>query len=475
QTAAGVEADLRRCYEQWQAGAAAEFPLGENDIPDRLVLPERLYGRAREVKQVLQAFERVAREGHASLLLISGPSGIGKSVVARELDRALVASSGWFAAGKLDQYKANIPYAPLAQAFGTLVRQLLTRAEEELATWRGTLTRLLGPNAQLMCELVPTLRLVLGAQPEAPALPLENARERHFLAFRQFLAAFAHRDRPLVLFLDDLQWLDRGTLDFIEHLVTHPETTHILVVGAYRSNEVSQTDSIHRLRAASTALVEIELAPLSGSHVSDLITETLRAPRAEVEALAQLIVEKTGGNPFFALQFLRELYDARALHFDRALRRWTWELERIRARPSTDNVVELVLLRIERLSSATGEALAALACFGNAASAAELASHCERSPAETDACLSDAAAVGLLHRGSEGFSFVHDRVREAAYSLLSEERTAALHALIGRKLLAAGPEQVFEIVGHLTRGLALLSAAERLELVGLSLAASTRA
>jgi predicted ATPase/signal transduction histidine kinase len=479
QTAVGVEADLRRCYQQWEAGVAEEFPLGENDIPDRLVLPERLYGRAREVSQVLRAFERVAGEGSASLLLLSGPSGIGKSVVARELDRAIVASSGWFAAGKLDQYKNNIPYAPLAQAFGMLLRQLLTRAEEELASWRGTLSRLLGPNAQLMCELVPSLRLVLGPEPDAPALPLENARERHFLAFRQFLAAFARADRPLVLFLDDLQWLDRGTLDFVEHLVSHPEATHILVVGAYRSNEVSEAHplsaTIRRLRGTHAALVEVELVALSSSHVSELIGEALRAPRAEVEDLAQLVVEKTGGNPFFALQFLRELCDARSIHFDRALRRWTWDLERIRARPSTDNVVELVLLRIERLSSTTGEALAALACFGNAASAAELASSCERDLAEIELGLHDAADSGLLHRGSAGFSFVHDRVREAAYSLLSEERTAGLHALIGRKLLAAAPEQVFEVVAHLARGLSLLSPPERLELVALSLAASIRA
>ncbi|MDI1432507.1 trifunctional serine/threonine-protein kinase/ATP-binding protein/sensor histidine kinase [Polyangium sorediatum] len=483
QTAAGVEADLRRGLEQWEAGIVSAFPLGEADIPDRLVLPERLYGRAREIGDVLRAFERVATEGTAGLLLISGPSGIGKSVVARELDRALLARPGWFASGKFDPYKGNIPYAPLAQAFGALVRQLLTRSEEELAWWREALVRTLGPNARLMCELVAELSLVLGPQPPAPAVPLENARDRHLLAFRQFLSAFAQNDRPLALFLDDLQWLDRGTLDFIDHVVAHPDVKHVLVVGAYRSNEVSEahplTATLRRFRSVSAPLVEVELAGLSSSHVSELMTDALRAPHADVDDLSRLIVEKTEGNPFFALQFLRELWDARLISFDRERRLWTWDLDVIRGRPSTENIVELVLRRIERLPRTTGDALAALACFGNAASAAELASHCERELQEIDDGLTDAASVGLLHRGASGFSFVHDRVREAVYSLLSEEQRAALHARIGRKLRGAAPadmvESVFDVVGHLTRGLPLLSASERVELVTFSLSASKRA
>ncbi|MDC3962666.1 AAA family ATPase [Polyangium jinanense] len=483
QTAAGVEVDLRRGLEQWEAGVVSAFPLGEADIPDRLVLPERLYGRAREIDDVLRAFERVATEGTAGLLLISGPSGIGKSVVARELDRALLARPGWFASGKFDQYKGNIPYAPLSQAFGTLVRQLLTRSEEELAPWREALVRALGPNAPLMCELVAELSLVLGPQPPAPAVPLENVRDRHFLAFRQFLSAFARNDRPLALFLDDLQWLDRGTLDFVDHVVAHPDVKHVLVVGAYRSNEVSEahplTATIRRLRTMSAPLVEVELAGLSSSHVSELLTDTLRAPPADIDDLSRLVVEKTEGNPFFALQFFRELCDAHLIGFDRERCLWAWDLDVIRGRPSTDNVVELILRRIERLPSTTGDALAALACFGNAAAAAELASHCERELREIDGGLTDAAAVGLLQSGASGFSFVHDRVREAAYSLLSEDQKAALHAAIGRKLRGAAPadmvESVFDVVGHLTRGLPLLSASERVDLVTLSLAASKRA
>ena len=239
QTAAGVAADLRRCRAEWEAhGRIAPFPLGTQDVPDRLLIPETLYGREREIDALLAAFDRVVADGTPELVLVSGYSGIGKSSVVHELHKVLVPPRGLFASGKFDQYKRDIPYATLAQAFQGLVRPLLGQSEAELGRWRDALSEALGPNGQLIVNLVPELELVIGTQPPVADLPPQDAKNRFQMVFRRFLGVFAQPEHPLALFLDDLQWLDSATLDLLEHLVTHSEVRHLLLVGAYRDNEV---------------------------------------------------------------------------------------------------------------------------------------------------------------------------------------------------------------------------------------------
>jgi len=316
QTAAGVEADLRRCLAEWEShGRIDPFLLCAYDVSGRLLIPEKLYGREGEIETLLASFDRVVANGAPELVLVSGYSGIGKSSVVNELHTALVPPRGLFASGKFDQYKRDIPYATLGQAFQSLVRSLLIQREAELGGWRDALREALGPNGQLIVNLVPELELVIGKQPPVPDLPPRDTQNRFQLAFRRFLGVFARREHPLALFLDDLQWLDAATLDLLEHLVTHSEVRHLLLVGAYRDNEVSPSHPLLRtleaIRKAGAPVREILLAPLELDDVGQLIADAMHCEPERVRALAQLVQEKTGGNPFFAIQFFTALTEER--------------------------------------------------------------------------------------------------------------------------------------------------------------------
>src|SRR6202163_1750194 len=262
QTAAGLEADLRRCLAEWEAtGRIEPFRVGAQDASDRLLIPERLYGREREIDTLLASFDRVVANGTLELVLVSGYSGIGKSSVVNELHKALVPPRGLFASGKFDQYKRDIPYATLGQAFQSLVRSLLSKTDAELGRWRDSLSEALGPNGQLMVNLVPELELVIGKQPPVSELPPQDAQNRFQMVFRSFLGVFARKEHPLALFLDDLQWLDAATLDLLEHLVTHPELRRLMLLEAYRDNEVDFAHPLLRTlnmsRKAGTLVQEI--------------------------------------------------------------------------------------------------------------------------------------------------------------------------------------------------------------------------
>ncbi len=249
QTAAGLERDLRRCLAAWEAEHRIDaFPLGQQDTPDRLLIPEKLYGREREIETLLAAFDRVVTSGRPELVLVSGYSGIGKSAVVHELHKALVPPRGLFASGKFDQYKRDIPYATLVQALQSLLQPLLSKSDAELGRWRDALREALGPNGGLMIDLVPELKLIIGEQPPVPELPPQQAQGRFQLVFQRFIAVFARHEHPLALFLDDLQWLDAATLDLLEHVLTQPDVHYLLLVGAYRDNEVTPT---HPLDAAA--------------------------------------------------------------------------------------------------------------------------------------------------------------------------------------------------------------------------------
>jgi len=317
----GLAVDLRKRLTQWESHLRIEpFTLGADDASDRLLIPEKLYGREHEIGTLLGAFDRVVANGATELVLVSGYDGIGKSSVVNELHKALVPPRGLFASGKFDQYKRDIPYATLAQAFRSLVRPLLGESEAELGRWRDSLNEALGPNGQLIVNLIPELELMIGKQPPVADLPPQDARHRFQMVFRRFLGVFARKEHPLALFLDDLQWLDAATLDLLEHLVTHPEVRHLLLVGAYRDNEVGPAHPLIRtldaIRDAGAGIEEIVLTPLGLDDIGRLVADVVHCEPERVRPLAQLVHEKTSGNPFFTIQFLTALNEEGLLVFD---------------------------------------------------------------------------------------------------------------------------------------------------------------
>jgi len=487
QTAAGVESDLRHCLAEWETQRRVdEFPLGDHDTPDRLLIPEKLYGRAREIDNLLASFERVVSSGTPELVLVSGYSGIGKSSVVNELHKVLVPPRGLFASGKFDQYKREIPYATLAQAFQSLLRSVLTKSEAELSRWRDALQEALDPNGQLMVDLVPELKLVIGEQPAVPDLEPLDAQRRFQLMFRRFIGVFARPERPLALFLDDLQWLDAATLDLLEDLLIHPDVQHLMLIGAYRNNEVNSTHALMRklaaIRHAGGAVQEIVLGPLAFEDLRQLIADSLHGETDLDSPLARLVYEKTGGNPFFANQFITALAEEGLLSFDYSAARWSWDLNRIHAKGYTDNVVDLMVAKLNRLPLETQNALQLLACLGNRAELALVAMIYKDANDEMHhKDLREAVRAGLIFRSEDSYRFLHDRVQEAAYSLIPEESRAETHLRIGRLFAVHTPpekreERIFEIVNQINRGAALITSRdEREQLAELNLIAGKRA
>jgi PAS domain S-box-containing protein len=486
QTAAGVEADLQSCRSAWETHhEIAPFALGAHDASDRLLIPEKLYGREAQTEALVAAFNRIVTGAAAELVLISGYAGIGKSSVVNELHKVLVPPRGLFAAGKFDQYKLGIPYAPFAQAFQSLAHNLLGKSDAELQPWRRALVEALAPNGQLIVNLVPELAHIIGEQPPVPPLPPQDAQNRFQIVFRRFLSVFARPEHPLALFIDDLQWLDAATLDLLAHLATHPDVRHVLLVGAYRDNEVDAshplTHTLDAIRNAGGKVQQIVLAPLMPCNVAQLVAESLHCDSATAEPLAQLVYEKTGGNPFFTIQFMRTLTEENLLTFDHGAARWRWDLPQIRAKGFTENIADLMAAKLSRLPDTTRDTLGLLACLGNIAEVTAL-TRVYGGPEETvHAKLWGAVRAGLIFRVKGAYAFAHDRVQEAAYALIPAGERAAAHLRIGRALAShASPEaleeNIFDIVIHLNRGAALITTeVERERTIALNLIAGRRA
>jgi PAS domain S-box-containing protein len=486
QTAVGVERDLRRCLAEWQSlGRIETFPPGDSDAAGRLSIPEKLYGRQREIEILLSTFDRVKADGRPELVLVSGYSGIGKSAVVHELHAALVPARGYFASGKFDQYNRDIPYATLAQAFQSLIRPLLGKSDAELADWRQALTDALVPNGLLIANLVPELRLIIGEQLPVPDLPPQDAQARFQMVLRRFIGVFARQDTSLVLFLDDLQWLDLATLDLLEDLLRQPDLRRLMLIGAYRDNEVNPSHPLTRkleaIRRDGAIIQEIVLAPLNRDELGTLVADSLHCTSEHVTPLVSLVHGKTGGNPFFAIQFVSALVEDTLLTFNHTEGLWRWDLGRIQARGYTDNVVDLMVGKLNRLPIETQEILTEFACLGSHAEFATLGAARATSEERVHSDLWEALRADFIVRLDSSYRFVHDRVQEAAYSLVPETSRPEVHLRIGRLLAGRTPQEkreeaVFEIVNQLNRGAALIgSREEREQLAEFNLVAARRA
>ena len=510
QSAFGIAADLEECLRRFQmCGEIADFPLAQQDFSDRLSIPQKLYGREREIETLLSNFARIASENSSEeqtrkcveMILVSGYSGIGKSVLVQELYKPITARRGYFISGKFEQLQRNIPYSAIAAAFRSLIQQILAEDEAQLLEWREKLLAAFASNGQAIIDVIPEVELIVGPQPPIQQLEPMEAQNRFNLVFQKFVRAFCQSSHPLVIFLDDLQWADAASLKSIELMLTDEQMKYLLLIGAYRDNEVSPTHpsilTLNRLEKEGVILNRITLAPLAAPQIAQLIADTLRSNLELVEPLAELIYRKTSGNPFFVNEFLKTIYQENLLKFDWQQRCWVWDIPQINALGITENVVDLLIDKLKKLPNAPRQALLLAACIGNSFDLKTLSIVWEKSLTDTFVDLLPAIKSGLIQPTSSlettlnnpldasliilNYKFQHDRVQQAAYALIDENHKQTVHLKIGRMLLAstlsdAQEENIFAIVDHLNKGKNLIaSKAEKVHLSQLNLKAGKKA
>lgn len=493
QSAAGLVADLVECLRRWRSNGSIEpFLLGEKDVADQFNISQKLYGRETETALLLEAFERATR-GQSEVVLVTGEPGIGKTSLVREIYQPVTAQRGYFISGKFDQFERHIPYAALIETFRSLIRQILGESETILKNWRDRILEAVEHNGQVLCEAIPEIEKIIGPQPPVPALSPVEAQNRFSLVFKNFIQVFSRAESPLVIFLDDLQWTDAASLKMLEMLMTSQDNKFIFLIGAYRTEEVKPVypfeATIERIKQAGISLTELNLVSLSLPQITNLVADTLKCPNGRAIALAELLQEKTGGNPFFLLEFFKTLNTEQLIEFNHIHHRWEWDLENIRNHAVTDNVVGLLAGKFHKFSGQTQEVLQFAAIIGHSFKLKTLALVCEQPPEETAVLLLEPIREGLVLPSSENyrflaahaaaeraaqepagelekettrlisdleieFKFAHDRVQEVVYNLIPAEGRRTMHGQVGQLLLrkALGQEQdrlLFDIVYHL--------------------------
>jgi PAS domain S-box-containing protein len=500
QSASGLKKDLEHCLKQWRTkGSIDRFELGCHDYPGNLVIPQKLYGRESEL-DILDHALNLTSQGKGTLMMVSGYAGIGKTSLVREIQSAVAGKGGYFITGKFDQLKRNIPYSGMVQAFRELVLELLTQSEPRIKNWKEKLLQALGDNGQIIIDVIQELEYVIGFQPPVKELGPVETQNRFNLVFQNFIHVFCSKDHPLVIFLDDLQWVDTATLKLMEVISTYDENKYLMLIGAYRSNEVNSSHPLilwlENLKEASAPLKQIHLGLLKISDILRLTSDTLREDEETVEPLAKSVLKKTYGNPFFAKQFLSSLSALGLLVFNKKEERWLWNSDDIEVLNVTDNVVDLLITRMQRLTSETRNVMRLGACIGNRFELSMLAIIAGMETIETFQHLLPVLKEGLVITTSnhlfggadpqskdrpQSFRFIHDRVQQAAYTLIEEEERKPVHLKIGRLMLENQGEndlddQVFDILNHFNFSCDLINQRkEREEIARLNLSAGLRA
>ncbi|MBD2438083.1 AAA family ATPase [Nostoc sp. FACHB-110] len=506
QSALGLKHDLEICLLQIkETGKIVNFEIGAWDICDRFIIPEKLYGRETEVEQILAAFERVSL-GATEMMLVAGFSGIGKTSVINEVHKPIARQRSYFIKGKFDQFQRNIPFSAFVEAFSDLIGQLLSETDQQLQHWQAQILQALGENAQIIIDVIPELAKIIGQQPPAQELSGTAAQHRFNLLFQKFIQIFATQEHPLVLFLDDLQWADSASLQLIKLLMSEVNSSCLLLIGAYRDNELFLGHplmlTLEEIHQANSKIDEINLKPLSAFNLNQLVADTLGCTPELALPLSRLVYQKTQGNPFFSTQFLKALYQDGLIYFNFAQGCWQCDIAQINQRSLTEDVVQFMATQLQKLPPSTQEILQLAACIGNHFDLKTLAVVCQKSPKVTADYLWQALQTGLILPQSEiykfyigqetqnltaqnplfvTYKFLHDRVQQAAYSLIPDEQKQATHLQIGRLLLQNNSEQqpeerLFEIVSQLNLGQSLISdTTEKLLLAEYNLTASQKA
>ncbi|MFW9263034.1 AAA family ATPase [Nostoc sp. CALU 546] len=508
QSALGLKFDLENCLFQLQeTGEIKRFPIAQRDVCDRFIIPDKLYGRENEVSTLLEAFERVSL-GATEMMLVAGFSGIGKTVVVNEVHKPIVKQRGYFIKGKYDQFKRNIPFSAFVQAFRDLMGQLLTESDTQIQQFKTKILAAVGDNGQVIIEVIPELERIIGKQPPAPELSGTAAQNRFNLLFQKFTQVFTSDAHPLVMFLDDLQWADSASLMLMQLLMA--DTKYLFLIGAYRDNEVNPAHplmlTLNDIQKTDATINTITLAPLSQGQVNKLVADTLKCTENLALPLSLLVSQKTQGNPFFAIQFLKALHQDGLIEFNFYSGFWQCDITQINQQAVTDDVVKFMVFQLQRLHQSTQQVLQLAACIGNKFDLATLAIVSEESEIETAASLWKALQEGLILAISDvykfyqdsslidghlllenskprtvSYRFLHDRVQQAAYSLIPDNQKQATHLKIGQLLLENSSqieqeEKLFDIVGHLNLGQELITQSnEREALAQLNLLAGSKA
>lgn len=501
-SALGLRNDLEECLCQWQKRGVIElFPLGRHDISIRFQVPLKLYGREQEIESLLAAFER-ACAGTIEIMLVSGPAGIGKTALIQEIIRPVTRRHGYFVSGKFDQFQSNVPYSALIKAFQSLIRQLLTEDESSVTKWRDIIQSAMGINGQVIVDVIPEIELIIGTQPPPSKLSPEEAQNRFRIVFQSFVGVFTKIEHPFVMFLDDLQWADVASLNLVEQLLTTPDNQYLFFIGSYRDNELSSSHPFIRVQDqiinSGVTVSSIVLGPLNLMNIVCLITDSFHCISDQAHPLAELILAKTDGNPFFLIEFLKNIYAEGLITFDFYHGVWQWELAEIQSRGITENVVELITSNMEQLPPETQEILKLAALIGNTFDLKSLAYAHKKTSGSTADDLSPAIKAGLVipmsttymsPPGITGlaaetmpeYTFSHDRIQQAIYSLIPPDEQEALHWKIGQLLLQnTQPHErdvrLFDIVNQLNQGRKLINDQPGLyELAELNLLAGKKA
>jgi len=510
QTAWGIKQDLEKCLVQLQeTDSIEEFALGTRDITDRFLIPEKLYGRETEVFNLLAAFERVST-GSAEMMLVAGFSGIGKTAIVNEVHKPIARQRGYFIKGKYDQFQRNIPFSAFVQAFRELMGQLLSESDAQLQTWKTKILTAVGESGQVLIEVIPELERIIGVQIPALELSGSAAQNRFNLLMQKFVQVFTQAEHPLVIFLDDLQWADSASLKLLQLLMQ--DTGHLLVLGAYRDNEVSPTHpfmlTVDEIIKSGAVVNTINLQPLSLADMNQLVADTLICDLSLAQPLTELVYQKTKGNPFFSTQFLKSLYEDGLISFDPPVSPlskggskggWHCDIDQVTFADASD-VVEFMAAQLQKLPRETQDVLKLAACIGAQFDLDTLVIVNEELPESTASALWKALQEGLILPITEGYNFIqidaqsptnyvtnptyqflHDRVQQAAYSLIAENQKQATHLKIGQLLLQKysdieREEKLFDIVGHLNQGIELINQlSEREALAQLNLEAGGKA
>lgn len=482
-SATGIGRDLELCLDEFtKSGVITQFRPGLEDYRGEFRIPQKLYERTKELSLLFSTFQRIS-SGYAEMMLISGSAGVGKTALVKALQIPVTEKKGFFIEGKFDQYQRNIPYFACRKAYTSLIDQLLTANADNLAAWKDKLQKALGNNGKLLTDIIPNLQLVIGSQPDVPQLPPGEAQNRFNHVFRQFIGAIAGQEHPLVVFIDDLQWVDASSLDLWNSLLTGDGLRYFLFIGAYRTNEIAQTHPLvallENMRQGNFPVSDLEVQNMTLDAVNELVADTLHENKLDTLPLASLLYSKTRGNAFFVIQFLRSLCEKGWLKFDG--KRWQWDITKISQLNITDNVVTLMTERLGNLPADTLEILKLAACIGNSFTWEMLAVAAQKTEEELDVLLRQPLSEGMIELLPTGARFAHDRIQQAMYLMLDQQERLRVHLRIGRLWNRYCPaekreERIFETVNQWNLAIDIINDPnERIRLAELNLLAGRRA